>query len=358
MGGNSEDSVGIQPYSLMDRPLFALLVFTFSLFPALAMAQKEPVKMIFDTDMGNDIDDAMALAMIHQLARRGAIDLLAVTSTKDHPKSTAYIDALNTWYGFPDIPIGVVREGAAKEEGRFNGQVDRKDAAGSPLFPHNLVSGNKAPEAVSLIRRTLAGQPDGSVMLVQVGFFTNFARLFESKGDEHSPLDGPALIKAKVKELVLMAGAFQTIRHNTKHIEYNVKLDVPAAKKIASDWPTPVIWSGFEIGIAAAYPWKSIMEDYNYTEDHLIKDSYLAYVPEHPHDRPTWDLTAVLYAAYPDRGYFDLSPKGHVLVDDEGRTDFSVKNDGNDFYLIMNEVQTARVREAFVQLCSEPPVRK
>lgn len=325
--------------------------------PVLTHAQKAPVRMIFDTDMGNDIDDAMALAMVHQLARRGAVEVLAVTSTKDHPKSAAYIDALNTWYGFPDIPIGAVRDGAAKEEGRFNGQIDRKDEAGNRLFPRDLLSGEDAPEAVSLIRKTLAGEPDGSVVLVQVGFFTNFARLLDSKGDEHSPLDGLALAKAKVKELVLMAGAFQTIDHNTKHIEYNVKLDIPAAKRIADDWPTPVVWSGYEIGIAAAYPWQSIVEDYRYAEHHLVKDSYLAYVPKHPHDRPTWDLTAALYAIYPDRGYFDLSPRGHVRVDDEGRTDFVAKDDGNDRYLLMDAAQTARVREAFVQLCSEPPAR-
>ena len=62
-----------------------------------ATLHAEPVKMIFDTDMGNDIDDAMALVMIHNLAKRGAVDLLAVTSTKDHPLSAAYIDALNTY---------------------------------------------------------------------------------------------------------------------------------------------------------------------------------------------------------------------------------------------------------------------
>jgi inosine-uridine nucleoside N-ribohydrolase len=194
-------------------------------------------------------------------------------------------------------------------------------------------------------------------MLVQVGFFTNLARLLDSKGDDYSPLDGPALIKAKVKELVIMAGAFQTIEFDTKHLEYNVKLDIPSAKRIAADWPSPVIWSGYEIGIAAAYPWKSIVEDFNYTEPHLIKDSYLAYVPQQPHDRPTWDLTAALYAIYPDRGYFDVSPEGHVAVDDEGRTDFRGKKNGNDRYLLMNAVQTEKVREAFVQLCSEPPVR-
>ena len=342
----------------MQRTLLSLLIFSFLLTPALSRAEKKPVKMIFDTDMGNDIDDAMALAMIHQWQRRGVVDLLAVTSTKDHPKSAAYIDALNTWYGFPDVPIGAVRNGAAKGEGRFNGQVDRTDAAGDPLFPHDLTSGADAPEAVSLIRRILAGQPDQSVTLVQVGFFTNFARLLDSKGDAHSPLDGPELIRAKVKELVLMAGAFQTIRHQTKHIEYNVKLDIPAAKKIAADWPTPVVWSGYEIGIAAAYPWRSIIEDYTYVEPHLLKDSYLAYVPEHPHDRPTWDLTAVLHAVYPGRNYFSLSPVGHVTVSDEGRTDFHAKDDGNDRYLVMDEIQAARVREIFVQLCSEPPARK
>ena len=34
---------------------------------AVALAQAEPVKIIFDTDMGNDVDDAMALCMIHAL---------------------------------------------------------------------------------------------------------------------------------------------------------------------------------------------------------------------------------------------------------------------------------------------------
>ena len=45
------------------------------LFTMTAYAQ---VPIIFDTDMGNDIDDAMALAIIHQLERRGAVELLAV----------------------------------------------------------------------------------------------------------------------------------------------------------------------------------------------------------------------------------------------------------------------------------------
>lgn len=320
----------------------------------LSPMSAEPVKLIFDTDMGNDIDDAMALVMIHALERRGACKLLAVTSTKDHPKSAAFIDALNTVCGRPDVPIGAVRNGVTPELGKYLGLADQTNDRGELLYPHDLRDGSAAPEAVALLRKILAAEPDGSVTLVQVGFFTNFSRLVQSKPDEHSPLDGPALIKQKVRQLVIMAGAFQTIRFNTRYGEYNVVKDVPSARLLADKWPSPIVWSGFEIGIAAAYPWESVQRDYEHTQPHLIKEGYLAYVPQQPHDRPTWDLTAALHAIYPDRGYFELSPAGEVRVDEKGHTDFTAKEKGNDRYLILNQVQAARVTEAFVQLCSEP----
>ncbi len=43
-----------------------------------------PVPLIFDTDIGNDCDDVLALGMIHSLQTRGECELLAVTITKDH----------------------------------------------------------------------------------------------------------------------------------------------------------------------------------------------------------------------------------------------------------------------------------
>ena len=309
-----------------------------------------PVKLIFDTDMGNDVDDAMALAMIHALEKRGACELLAVTSTKDHPLSAAFIDALNTFYGQPGVPIGTVRNGATPEPGKFNSLAEN--------YPHDLRSGANAPEAVSLLRKTLAAQADGSVNIAQVGFFTNLSRLLESPPDNLSPLNGVDLVKAKVRELAIMAGAFQTIRNNNGYKEYNVIKDIPSARKFAETWPSPIVWSGFEVGIAAAYPWESVMNDFGYVGSHPIAEAYLAYAPWLPHDRPTWDLTAVLHTIYPDRGYFELSPRGRVTIEENGFSTFhpagKTKN-GRDRFLIMDEVRAARVREAFVQLTSEPP---
>ena len=110
-----------------------------------------PVKLIFDTDMGNDVDDAMALCMIHSLQKRGACELLAVTITKDHPQAAAFVDAVNTFYGYPDVPIGVVKGGATPEPGKFNLLAAAKNADGSLRYPHDLKSGHDAPEAVGLI---------------------------------------------------------------------------------------------------------------------------------------------------------------------------------------------------------------
>ena len=312
------------------------------LFAALSvMSSAAPVKLIFDTDMGNDVDDLMALCMIHNLQKRGACELLAVTITKDHPQAAAFVDAVNTLYGYPDTPIGVVRDGAAKEAGKFN-LLEAK-------YPHDLKSGNDAPEAVGLIKKILAEQPDGGVVIAQVGFFTNLARLLDDA-------EGKALVAKKVKMLSIMAGAFQTVQFNTRHLEYNVKLDVPAAQKLAKEWPTPVVWSGYEIGVAAAFPHVVIEQDLNYMPNHPLKEAYYLYNPP-PHDRPTWDPTAVLYALMPDRGYFDLSPPGKVIVENDAATLFRPSKDGKGphRFLIMSPEQTARVREAIVQLSVEPP---
>ncbi len=318
-----------------------------------------PTKLIFDTDIGNDVDDVMALIMIHQLQKRGLCDLLAVTITKDHPQAAAFVDAIDTLYGYPDTPIGVVRDGAAKEAGKFNLLADEKNADGTLRYPHDLKSGADAPEAVGLMRKILSEQPDGSVSIAQVGFFTNLSRLLDSKPDKTSPLSGRELIAKKVKVLSIMAGAFQTVQWNTRHLEYNVKLDIPAAQKLAKNWPTPVVWSGYEIGVAAAFPHVVIEEDLNYIPHHPLKEAYYLYNPP-PHDRPTWDPTAVLYALLPDRGYFDLSPAGNVTVEADAATLFRPSKDGKGRhrFLVMSPEQTARVREAIAQLSSEPPSAK
>ena len=157
-----------------------------------------------------------------------------------------------------------------------------------------------------------------------------------------------------MKLLSLMAGAFQPIDRNLNYMEYNVVRDIPSCQKLADRWPTPMAWSGFEIGIALPYPATSIERDYGYVPHHPVAEAYIRYIPP-PHNRPTWDLTAVLFAVLGDRGYFEVSPRGRVTIHDDGSCDFESSELGSHTYLVLRPEQKPRVLEALVQLSSQPP---
>ncbi|HSY42426.1 MAG TPA: nucleoside hydrolase [Candidatus Acidoferrum sp.] len=316
-------------------------------------AKAPPVKIIFDTDMGNDVDDVVALAMLHALQTRGDCQLLGVTITKPDELAGPFVSAMNTFYGRPKIPIGFTHAGLQNTPSPYLALADAKDN-GKLRYPHKLASSSDAPEATRLLRSILSRQPDDSVVLVQVGFFSNFAALLDTPADGFSPLTGRELVKRKVRLLSVMAGAFQTIAGNHHYLEYNVINDLPSARKLANEWPTPIVWSGFEIGSAVTYPAESIEQDFGYVPHHPMVEAYCLYQPM-PYNRPMWDPTATLYAVFSNRGYFDLSPPGRVEVDPDGFTRFTPASDGRDHFLIINEVQAARVREAIVQLASQPP---
>ncbi len=296
-----------------------------------------PPHIIFDTDIGNDIDDALALAMLHAMESRGECKLIGVTITKDHPNAAKLVDIVNTFYGRGTIPIGIVKNGKTPEDSAML----RVPLQHKPPYP----AAHRPPEeAAALLQRLLSKEKDGAVVIVQVGFFTNLARLLDAPGAKQ-------LVRRKVRLLSLMAGAFPS-----GNPEYNVKIDIPAAQKVFAEWPTPIVTSGFEIGLAVLYPAHAIMNYFKYVENHPIVDAYRAY-KKMPYDRPTWDLTAVLYAVRPHGGFFTLSEKGTIAVDEKGKTELKPNPKGTHRYLILEPSMRKTVLDALVQLSSRPPDR-
>ncbi|MGH7136365.1 MAG: nucleoside hydrolase, partial [Pirellulales bacterium] len=287
------------------------------------------VRLIYDTDICGDCDDVLALGMIHALESRGACQLLAVTVSVDNDLAPQFVAAVNHFYGRDQIPIGTVGRGGVRADSRFLSLAEQRDG-GKLRYPRES-TGTSLP-ATELLRKTLADQPDGSVVIAQVGFSTNLARLLNSSPDDHSSLFGEELVRRKVRLLSLMAGAFQPIDGNERYREYNVVQDLKSAQELVRRWPTPMVFSGFEIGIALPFPAVSIERDFGYVEHHPLAEAYVLYNPP-PHARPTWDLTSVLYAILPDRGYFELSPPGTVTVDADGATPFAASPDGRRRFL-------------------------
>src|SRR6201992_2043493 len=130
---------------MMKTFLAALLIFV-----AVASASAAtPLHVIFDTDMGNDVDDALALAMLHAFASRGEVKLLAVTVSKDNPWAAEYVRLVDEYYGRGAIPVGIVHDGKTQEDGLYVGQ-------GCGL--HGQHPNEAAVEdAVQLLRKTLGG---------------------------------------------------------------------------------------------------------------------------------------------------------------------------------------------------------
>ena len=320
---------------------FLALTAAASLAAAGAWAQAVPV--IFDTDMGNDVDDALALAMLHALESRGECRLLGVTVTKDNPWAAVYVDLVNTFYGRGQIPVGMVKgSGVTPESSRMIQEpAERRRADGTLVYPRRLASGAEAPEAVALLRRLLAAAQDGSVVIVQVGFSTNLARLLDAPADLE-------VVKRKVKLLSVMAGNFAQPK-----AEFNVQKDTASARKLFDQWPGEIVASGFEIGDAMKFPAARIGKDFAWAADHPGVDAYRAYM-KMPYDRQTWDLTAVLYAVRPGGGYFGLSAPGRITADDAGRTSFRPEAAGKHRYLVLTEAQRARTLECMVGLAGQP----
>jgi inosine-uridine nucleoside N-ribohydrolase len=277
--------------------------------------------------------------LLHALESRGECHIIAVTITKDNPWAAPYIDLVNTFFRRPGIPIGMVKgSGVTPEDSpMIRVPAERKRPDGSFVYPHKVLSGADASDAVAVLRQSLAAQPDHSVVIVQVGFSTNLAHLLDNSRE---------LAARKVKLLVLMAGDFAK-----PNPEFNIKMDIPAAQKLVRDWPTPIVTSGFEIGNSMLYPASSITRDF--PGNHPVADAYRNYKP-FPYDRPTWDITAALYAIRPNDGYFSLSGPGTIQVEAKGVTTLIPSADGKHRYLVMTDVQRARALEAMILLSSQP----
>lgn len=311
------------------------------------------ISIIFETDMGNDIDDALALDMLHKYQDAGIIRLLGVSINKENVYAPQFIDIMNTWYGYPNIPVALVRNGIEDTiPVNFGEAVCKYEGKDGFTFGRSIVDYASMPDPVALYRQILSKQPDNSVVIVSVGFFTNLSRLLDSPTDDISAMTGKELIAQKVKALSLMAGNFNGVNPH----EYNVVKDTESARMVFNEWPTEIVVSPFEVGNAILFPGSVIEQDLNYVENHPLKVAYESYLPM-PYDRPTWDLTSVLYAVEQDKVqyYFHSSGKGLISVDSLGTTSFELKEDGKHLYLKVDSIQSELIKKRFVELIKKKP---
>ncbi len=303
-----------------------------------------PVPVIFDTDVGNDIDDVLAMQMLFNYEDSGKIDLLGITISKSNPYAIQYIDGYCRLHGRPDIPLGFAYNGANPEDGGYNRQVLDTVIDGRHILEPVRSIADSLPEGFRLLRRLLASVPDSSVVLIATGPETNIARLLESGPDEFSPLDGRSLAARKVKLLSVMGGLYGD---EFDFPEWNIVQDLPAAQTVFSEWPGEMIASGWELGNRLLYPNQSILNDFANGDSDPLCVAYKVYA-EMPYDRQTWDLTSVLQAIEPDSAWFTLSEPGKIAIDSIGRSIYAPEACGRQRYMSIPEASVGRTLRALV----------
>jgi hypothetical protein len=303
------------------------------------------VPLIVDTDIWSDADDVGALATAFGLQLRGETNVIAIgVNTRTSRPAVATnswkcVAAVTNFYRSSGVPIGtsMPANGTATNTPDFVGPCSRLAPSSTPV-----------PESVvTVFRRALVGQPDGSVVIAEAGYNGNLAALLASPADSISPLTGRELIARKVNTLVVMGGGYPS-----RSGENNLIGDPASAQAVASGWPTKVVWSGYEVGdqihtgdtISSVHPSSS-----------PVRVSYEAFVGA-GHWIYSYDLTAIYHAIRPRDSVLTEVGPGTNVVDSSGGNRFT-SGSGNQYYLRLGSATTldASIEALLDTLPSSPP---
>lgn len=270
-------------------------------------------KIILDTDLGTDCDDAGAIAILINMAKEKRAEILGITHCGSEFSGAVAIKAICDRYDMADIPIGRLTRYSfleGEKYQRFTGEVSREYIAehGTP----------EVEDSVKLMRRLLAENKD--VTLVTIGMLNNIADLLMSEPDEISPKSGMDLVKSRVKCMYSMGGNFA----DEEYCEYNIKSDVSSARYVADNFPVPIVYAGFETGcgIKTGGSLKAV------PDNHPVRKIYNAIGGL----GLSWDPITTYCAINQDNKLFRKSTGQKIVFDAHGRTVF--EEGGKDFYLI------------------------
>lgn len=295
-------------------------------------------RLIIETDIFSDVDDAGALALAHHYADLGRAELIAIGVNTPSRYGHRAVRVINDFFG-RSVPVGAMHP--------LDDSVFERDYARYLAEHYGGPATALAPDdAVAVHRQALSKAPDGSVSVVSLGFLHNLQRLLTSAADAASPLTGTDLIRAKVAGLVVMGGRFPSGH------EMNIASFPASARETLAGWPTPVQFVGWEVG-APVVTGKALSA--RGSED-VIATAYRRYAGAGA-GRESWDLIAMMLATEGPGSHLSLSEPGWVTVDATGATTFAPDAGGGHRYATLRSAPDALAAH-LDSLLELPPARR
>lgn len=267
------------------------------------------IYLILDTDAGSDCDDMLALAYLVYAKKNLGVEVNAVTYAQTCPHGIPMLRVLFRQLGQEEPEMGALTHADTFYDNYAKGICDRwaKKEDFSPV-----------DEGYRVLRKVLA-ESDGGVTICAIGPLSNISALLQSRADEISPLDGTELVREKCEKLVLMAGGFVAGENGKNTAEWNVKLDISAAKAVAELSPIPTVWLPYETGLDIKTGGFLLNES---AERDALTYSFVTFPFIDPDGRHSWDPATLMYAVEGCKDFLIESECGTVTVDDDGVTEF------------------------------------
>ena len=264
---------------------------------------------------------------MHALEDNGEAEILAISYNEVQENAASAIDAINTWYGRGDIPIGLYTKPLYLPDTGHSFYIDSLAE-----MPHSL-DDNIVGDAQSIYRQILSSQPDKSVTIISVGFLNNLYDLLKQD---------PELVFLKVNKLVLMGGVaydeFNFIRHDLEE----------QTQYVIENWPGPIVVSQEGVYIKTG----KALEDT--ASDNPVRMAYYKWFGDSFQNRSSWDQVAVLYGVRGSSTMFDEVSKG------EGRLEsgYIWKMEPGQRMYLSNRLTTTEMAEIIEALMIQAPSSK
>ena len=265
---------------------------------------------ILDTDWWTDCDDAVAIRLLCNAHLQKKVNLLGININACMEYSIPSLDVFTRDCGV-EIPLGI--------------DYAAVGFAGNPPYQKNLASRNPrrfngdVPDSLEFYLQLLEHAEDNSVEFISIGFTQCLVRLL--KNPEHK-----ALLQKKASHLWIMAGKWDEAGGKEYNF-YKNEITRAAGAELCANWPTPVTFLGYEIGV-------TVMTGGNLPDGDLLKQVMCDHGSIN--GRCSWDPMLVNLAVTGDpaaAGYDTVY--GRAFVDSaDGSNCFIVSSDGHHRYVV------------------------
>jgi purine nucleosidase len=295
------------------------------------------VGVVYNTSMSRP-DAALALAALYVFASRIESRVNGVCVGGVGLDTAVFCDVVARFYGpaprssNTTLPVGLAAlNPLPPDPPMVRPALERKKESGDPLYARGVRTLTDTALAESMLRNAITFTPECSIVLSAPA--TWLMKSLDILGSKE-------LYAKRVKRLVLVdAGGLQK--------------DPAALRRLAAEWPGPVVVCGRDVGEALAFPAARLDQLFAWAPANPVVDAYKAFKAM-PYDAPLFDVAAVHYAVHPDSGLFDLSEPGTLTVGSDGGITVA-GGDGRVQKLMVSAAKRSEALEALITVASAKP---